>query len=167
MRLFCCFFGLATALMPTGSSRRLPAAASDFLSREQGLGLDQPTGPLMSVGLATVTTGFLTVTTGLSYRNCNLARPLIRPNSLLYTLVYSIFCECSAHLQQCRICLCLVCSIDIYIKRQLLQEGACFDTPQHNTVSLHHNSVPVTAGFFGVWCVFLFVVFVDFCLFVF
>jgi hypothetical protein len=32
----------------------------------------------MSVGLVTVTTGFLTVTTGLSYRNCNLARPLIR-----------------------------------------------------------------------------------------
>ena len=31
----------------------------------------------MSVGLVTVTTGFLTVTTGLSYRNCNLARPLI------------------------------------------------------------------------------------------
>jgi hypothetical protein len=35
----------------------------------------------MSVGLGTVTTGFLTVTTGLSYRNCNLARPLIIPAS--------------------------------------------------------------------------------------
>ena len=32
----------------------------------------------MSVGLVTVTTGFLTVTTGLSYRNCNLARPLTK-----------------------------------------------------------------------------------------
>jgi hypothetical protein len=28
--------------------------------------------------LETVTTGFATVTTGLSYRNCNLARPLRR-----------------------------------------------------------------------------------------
>jgi hypothetical protein len=30
----------------------------------------------MSVGLVAVTAGFLAVTTGLSYRNCNLARPL-------------------------------------------------------------------------------------------
>ena len=31
----------------------------------------------MSVGSVAVTIGFLTVTTGLSYRNCNLARPLM------------------------------------------------------------------------------------------